>query len=815
MSKHFLTFLIAHFSAIIPERLTGFSITGEKTDMFDKLIRLAHSGRERREQAALMALKARYHTFRIFLDNNGTALELIVDLDSRLINRRQTELDQLVEQLMGICCELVDGLNLLSYDRYSGLYAVEGKLAARVMAQLEKLGKQPGDAAKYTAALDDTAACNAERFGNKAAMLAKLKRLGMPVPDGFMCSTMACREFLEEGGIANEIRELLKKVESGMLELSATTRKIQSMILDTAVPASVAAAFREEYDRLIDRTVREGKVFGLSVRSSGVSEDSRDFSFAGQYSSILNVQGFPSLLNAYREVIASGFSSRAISYRRNASLPVVDLDLAVVCQLMLDPFCAGVMFTHDPAQPNNGRMVISAVPGLGKSAVDGSAPADVYRPYRIAQTSETGFGPNNPGSIQDASPDLLMKDAVIAHKTSGEVPGNNGGLITVSLSAEQTDAPLLSPSVLKELVNLGGIIESMEKTAQDIEWAWSADTGVAILQSRPLRLTIPKEGHHLKLPSIATPLISGTCASSGKVVGQVITAHSTKELHQLQTLLTEGKKSIPLILVLPQSIVDAAPLIKYCGGMVIDIGNPTDHLSCIAREYGIPMITGADTALGCLKDDDWVMVDADRGLIFRAPESVRPKEDETGLKGQSEQQQEAEQPETDKAKDAADVAVSEWEKLRKMIVPLNLTDQFGPTFSFMECRSVHDIIRYCHEMAVLSMFDAGDRVMKDAGNLLHPLELDIPFSFLVIDVGGGIKKQRNRTLLERMSPRNPVFKDDICSRPLAALCEGLMNPDISWHGSPDPGSVGGIFSRTMRDRSAPSIMLWPPGTIST
>ena len=143
----------------------GFSITGEKTDMFDKLIRLAHSGRERREQAALMALKARYHTFRIFLDNNGTALELIVDLDSRLINRRQTELDQLVEQLMGICCELVDGLNLLSYDRYSGLYAVEGKLAARVMAQLEKLGKQPGDAAKYTAALDDTAACNAERFG--------------------------------------------------------------------------------------------------------------------------------------------------------------------------------------------------------------------------------------------------------------------------------------------------------------------------------------------------------------------------------------------------------------------------------------------------------------------------------------------------------------------------------------------------------------------------------------------------------------------------------------------------------------------------
>ncbi len=75
--------------------------------------------------------------------------------------------------------------------------------------------------------------------------------------------------------------------------------------------------------------------------------------------------------------------------------------------------------------------------------------------------------------------------------------------------------------------------------------------------------------------------------------------------------------------MLPQSIVDAAPLLQTCAGVVIEVGNPTDHLSCIAREYGVPMITGAQTALSSLGNGQWVIVDADQGVVVDAPESIR------------------------------------------------------------------------------------------------------------------------------------------------------------------------------------------------
>ena len=145
------------------------------------------------------------------------------------------------------------------------------------------------------------------------------------------------------------------------------------------------------YRQLTQTENKAGKTtspLAVSVRSSGVSEDGTDHSFAGQFTSILNVIGNQALADAYREVIASGFSARAISYRLNAGLSPVDFDLAVLCQVMVEPYCAGVMLTRDPSQPESGRMLISAVPGLGTMAVDGSAPVDLYHPWRAWQNGE-------------------------------------------------------------------------------------------------------------------------------------------------------------------------------------------------------------------------------------------------------------------------------------------------------------------------------------------------------------------------------------------------------------------------------------------
>lgn len=771
--------------------------------MFDKLSQWFDSRRKKREKEALEGLKARYHAFRIFLENNGRALELMVDIDGMLNRGEETEIRAASEELLSVTAELVDGLNLLSGDAHAGLYALHGEMAAEVVRHLDILAESP-DRQDYCTALDALGPGAQLIAGTKAANLARLRRMALPVPNGFVCTTRACKHFVGEGQLAAEIRRNVREYEYGRQDINQTAAKIEKLILNTPLPPEIALALNEAYKNLEaseDRGEGTDQALAISVRSSGVSEDGADYSFAGQFASILNVIGTQGLFDAYRAVVASGFSPRAISYRLGAGLNPVDFDFAVLCQVMAKADCAGVLFTRDPSQPENGRMLISAVPGLGTMAVEGSAAADLYRPRRAEQEGEPAsaclLGPCRClGTISAARAAELLDGAEIARKNLREVPSPEGGLKQETLAEEEAGLPLLSVATLEQLMCFGEMIENLEGIGQDVEWAYTEDRGVAILQARPLRLTAAK-GRRLRLPA-ATPLLTGTCAAAGRAVGRVYTVHSVADLSKFSDPGNGEISSAPCILVLPQSIVDAAPLLKVCAGVVIEVGNPTDHLSCIAREYGVPMLTGARTALSCLQDGQWVIVDADQGMVIEAPESIRTAVARAHVEEKEKMAQvPAESPHSPAPRHT--VIPPERQALRQMIVPLNLTDAYGPTFSRMECRSIHDVVRYTHEMAVLAMFNAGDSVMEDAGDLLRPLDIGVPFSFLVIDVGGGTRRVEKSSLRQRLSLQNPLTREDILSIPLAALCDGLTTPGLNWHSGPDITALPGIFSRSLLD----------------
>ena len=755
------------------------------------LDRLLHTFRDRkqvREQEALTELKSRYHAFRIFLENNGRALEILVSIDGLLNRGEENDIRTSTEELLSVTGELVDGLNLLSGDAHAGLYALHGQMAADVLQQLESLTDDPHRQA-FCLALDDLAPHSHLQAGMKASNLARLRRLALPVPNGFVCTTRACRHFIADGNLSPGIRRILHEVEYGQKDIPEAAGQIRDMILATPLPREISLALSEAYEELESAERRERAFSGplaISVRSSGVSEDGIEHSFAGQYNSILNVIGTEALFDAYREVLASGFSDRALSYRLNAGLLLEDFDFAVLCQVMFEATCAGVLFTRDPSQPESGHMLISAVPGLGTMAVDGTAAADLYRPRRIGQDMDPQEAP---------SPHSLMDGAEISHKTHREVPAAAGGLELVPLAPEEADLPLLSVEILEELVGFGEMIESLEGMGQDVEWAYSKEMGIAILQSRPLILAVSK-GRRLHVPATATPLVYGTCAARGKSVGRVRIVLSATELALLDKTLAEDISQAPCILVLPQSIVDAARFLQACAGLVVEIGNPTDHLSCIAREYGVPMITGAQTALSCLQDGQWIIVDADQGTVLEAPESIRAAVAQIHVEQADRIAHRREDP-APHPPVRHTVVQPERQKLRKMIVPLNLTDAYGATFSRMECQSIHDIIRYTHEMAVLAMFDAGDIIMEEAGGLLRPLDIGVPFSFLVIDVGGGTRKVEKTSLRQRLALQNPLSRKDVLSIPLTALCEGLTTPGLNWHSGPDADALPEIMSRTM------------------
>jgi pyruvate, water dikinase len=762
-----------------------------------KAFEIFQNHKEEKEAIAIHNLKARYHAFRIFLENNGIALEHIAQIDTLLIRGESDEVRRLTAELISTTAELVDGLNLLSNDAHSSLYRFHGRLAEKTLTLLDQLLDTRREG--YCIPLDTLRRDAAGIAGTKAANLARLRRLTLPVPDGFVCTTAGTKRFLTMEALAADIRRLLRDMDRGLSDLNFAADRITRKILDAPLPDDLAQDLINNYRLLEERMVRQnGKSSSpaISVRSSGVSEDGAERSFAGQYTSILNVIGSQSLLVAYKEVLASGFSARAISYRLNAGLPPVDFDLAVLCQLMADVDCAGVLFTVDPSEPENDRMLISCVPGLGTQAVGGSSPADLYRPRRSVLPSgvETmpDAGRTQLHDINTIEADI-MDQAEIGEKTVREVPKKEGGVTMEQLSAAEASEPLLEVETIYELMRYGQLLENIWGVAQDIEWAFSHTSGLSLLQSRPLRLA--SKGRRNPSHDTAKRLLSGTCASSGKVIGCVRIALSLADL----VALDKDRKNVldkqPTVLVLSQSIVDASHLFAQCSGAVVDIGNPTDHLSCVAREIGIPMLTGTRQASTTLVNGQWIILDADDGTVREAPESVREAAIEA-FKKRKERAQKGNA--TDLLTSLRAETISpEREALRKLIVPLNLTDAYGSTFSLLECRSLHDIIRYSHEMAVMAMFDTGDMVMDFAGSLLRPLDIGVPFSFLVIDLGGGLCRTEESFLRKQLSFPKPLGREDVLSIPLAALCDGLMTPGLSWHSSPDAAAMGNIMSQSI------------------
>ena len=291
------------------------------------------------------------------------------------------------------------------------------------------------------------------------------------MPDGFAVTASACEEILSTNGNDLFIRQRAQRLEAGYnrgADFEADAEEIRLRILQGVLPEGFEKELRSSYERLAGP---EGAA--ISVRSSALVEDRPEHSFAGQFKSVLNVTSFDGLKEALREVIASNYSARSISYRLHAGLSLARHDMAVLCQRMVQPKSAGILFTIDPALSESGRMLISAVNGLGVQAVDGSAPADIYRPLREGM---------------DTGP---MSDwAQIAEKTHRAAARAEGGLEQRELSETERNLPVLSEEEIRALVRLGRRMESLIGRPQDIEWAISEQGDFLLLQSRDIRLAL-------------------------------------------------------------------------------------------------------------------------------------------------------------------------------------------------------------------------------------------------------------------------------------------------------------------------------------
>lgn len=199
----------------------------------------------------------------------------------------------------------------------------------------------------------------------------------------------------------------------------------------------------------------------IAVRSSAVGEDSEAASFAGQHATVLNVTTFSQLTSAIAEVVQSGLSPSAMSYRQKRGV-VGAPSMGVVLQELFNPESAGVMFTRNPLNGVDER-VIEAAWGLGEVVVAGLVIPDYYRISPTGEILERRVG-----------------DKDIALRLLDE-----GGTEEIEIPLDKANAKILDDDDLQNLHQLALRCESVYGKDLDMEWGL-ADGRLVLLQCRAI-----------------------------------------------------------------------------------------------------------------------------------------------------------------------------------------------------------------------------------------------------------------------------------------------------------------------------------------
>lgn len=704
------------------------------------------AARRQREVAAQQLLKARYHVFRALLAGNNRAVDALTDIAFLLrLQGDTTGLAGKINSLVGETAEMVERLGHLTTG-YRALWGVQQRLARQVTAKLAEF--TPPEPVPYCLPLAKLNQGQGRLVGNKAAALAGLHRLGgLRVPDGFVVTVAGCRLFLEYRGLSLQlIQQLAQLGEEAQTIPPAISAAIQQLIRRAPLPPELAATLDAAACPFFDQGL------ALAVRSSGASEDGRHHSFAGQFSSVLNVRGQEQLQQAFKEVVASNFNARSLAYRRHAGLDPLTFDMAVLCLEMIEARAAGVLLTRALQEPESNAMLISAVPGLGEAAVSGSVAADLF--------------------VVERNGTVDWQRSAIADKEKYLACEEGGGIAWRSLPAEEGRRATLNAREIAALATLGRRLEEREGLPQDIEWAVDREARPVVLQVRPLTaagIHGPKEWQ-----AQSPPLLEGVVASGGQATGRVRLGKSRNDFIKVP--------QEPVVLVMHQSFVDAANLLGSVAAVLVDLGSPADHLACVAREHGTPFVCGLKAAGRKLREGDWLTVDGDRGKIYAAtPEEIASAE--AGWR------QHAAAP-----RPALPPLPPMYRELQALTTTLHLTDAYGPTFSIVECRSLHDVVRFVHEKAVLAMFEAGDELLETPLSTVYAIESPVPFCLSVIDMGGGL------SLAERHQRR--IMPEQVISQPFQALWQGITTPGLHWGPPPGGAPLGSVMSTWITDRKS-------------
>lgn len=699
------------------------------------------------------AFRERYHHFKLLLNANNKALEVMAEMDQALSGDRPFGMAFVRSSCTRVSTnvwQIIKHLDGLAPSAYTPLFERFRDIQAGINPYLSP--RSPVPEGSLVLPFSKITRASEGMVGGKMALLGEIKNLlGLPAGDGFVFTAAAYHRFMEENALHEEIQRRIQATgEGGIDTLHGLSAAIQNLIIRAPLPEDILWEGNAHYEALEGRT-RKG--VRMAMRSSALGEDVEGASFAGQYRSELNVSR-ESMAQVYKEILASAFSLQAMMYRLNRGIPEESVVMCVGCLAMVDARSGGVLYTRSPSEPGRDTVLIHSAWGLPKSVVDGSIDTDCFEVTRTEPRRILG--------------------QEIPKKAREYVCYEEEGLCRNEIVGPRGEAPSLLPEEALELARMADLLERHYGKPQDVEWAVDRAGGILLLQARPLLLMegVETSPPPPRAPSTGAPALwqGGVAACRGAACGPVFIVRKDADMLGFP----EGG-----VLVVSQALPRWAALLGRAKALVSEVGGLTGHLANVAREFDVPALFGVRDASGFLTPGEVITVDAEGLALYKGCEThildARPTRKNL-LKGSP--------------------VHGALERALAHIRPLTLLDPDAPTFRPEACKTFHDITRFCHEKAVQEMFAFGKNhnfPERSSKQLFYK----VPMQWWVLNLDDGFKEEQKDRY---------VRIEAIASIPMLALWEGIMA--FPWEGPPaldGKGFLSVMFEATTNKSLTPGL----------
>lgn len=509
----------------------------------------------------------RYRCFRELLAANTNTLEAMAEMETALRDGRTLSMTFIRSRCTTVTVnvfKIIHNLNKISDDRYKELDRVFSRLQQSIETLLD--GEKAGVNGELILPLTSVSRKQVELTGEKMANLGEAGSLsGVRIPPGFAVTAAATRLFFHRNQLYPKINHTFQQLDiANLRELHTKSAALQQMIQDCPLPPELEPLLYDHFDRLAAGTPD----LKIAVRSSALCEDLGRASFAGLYHTELDVDR-EQLVAAYKSVLASKYSPRAISYRLARGFRHEESEMCVGCLAMIEAAVSGICYTRSIGGRSE-TLDLFFAPGAARSIVDGT---DSTSHYLVERTE--------PHRI------------VIKHMRAG-------GEQDESLTEAQASA----------LAAIGMRLERHFGAPQDIEWSIDRTGSIFVLQSRPI--PVARLGPEPDAPVLLTDerllLHGGVTGCSGAGCGPVFVVRTSADM------LRFPKRAV---LVVKHPLPEWAPLLKRAAALVAETGSEAGHLATLSREFGLPALLALDKATLTLTPGETVTVDATNRAVYR------------------------------------------------------------------------------------------------------------------------------------------------------------------------------------------------------